>query len=64
MANPHKLPPPDPVIELYMKDVDRTLLRRNLGLTPQQRLEQLQELCRFADELRRAGQAARKTRGA
>jgi hypothetical protein len=46
---------PDPVIELYVKDVDRSLLRRNLSLTPTQRLEQLMELQRFADELRRAG---------
>jgi hypothetical protein len=45
----------DPVIELYMRDVDRSLLRRNLSLTPQQRLEQLQKLQQFAEELRRAG---------
>ena len=28
---------PDPVVALYQRDVDRTLLRRNLALTPQQR---------------------------
>jgi len=55
--------PADPVIELYMRDVDRTLLRRNLALTPQERLLQLEELVRFAEELRRAGGAAGKTRG-
>jgi len=49
----------DPVVELYMRDVDRTLLRRNLALTAQERLEQLQQLARFADELRRAGKTAR-----
>ena len=48
-----------PAAELYLRDVDRTLLRRNLALTHQQRLEQLQQLARFSDELRRAGNAAR-----
>lgn len=51
--------PRDPVIELYLRDVDRTLLRRNLALTHQQRLEQLQSLARFAEELRRAGRSLR-----
>jgi hypothetical protein len=45
----------DEIIELYMRDVDRTLLRENLKLTPTQRFEQLMELQRFAEELRRAG---------
>jgi hypothetical protein len=54
--------PADPVIERYLRDVDRTLLRRNLALSPQERLEQLQELARFADELRRAGRKAAATR--
>ena len=53
---------PDPVIEFYKKDVDRTLLRENLKLTVTQRLEKLMELQRFAEELRRAGRAARKAR--
>lgn len=48
----------DRVIEQYMRDVDRTLLRRNLQLSHEERLNQLQELARFADELRRAGRAA------
>ena len=33
--------PPDPVTEYFKKDVDRTLLREHLKLTPQQRLEKL-----------------------
>src|SRR5689334_18285738 len=49
----------DPVVEAYKRDVDRTLLRRNLQLTPEERLLQLEELQRFAAELRRAGKAAR-----
>jgi hypothetical protein len=51
---------PDPVIEAYKRNVDRTLLRRNLLLTPEQRLVQLMELQRFAEELRRAGKKARE----
>ena len=43
---------PDPVIEYYKKDVDRTLLRENLKLTPQQRLEKLIAFMRALDELR------------
>lgn len=50
----------DAVVDRYAVDVDRTLLRRNLKLTPQERLDQLQELARFADELRRAGRTARR----
>jgi len=50
---------PDPVIEAYKKDVDRTLIRENLKLTPDQRLRQLMELQRFAEELQAAGRRAR-----
>lgn len=52
--------PPDPVIEAYKQHVDRTLLRENLKLSAQQRLERLMELQRFAEELQRAGRAARE----
>lgn len=50
---------PDPIIELYKKDVDRTLIRENLKLTVEQRFLRLMELQRFAEELQRAGKAAR-----
>lgn len=46
---------PDPVIEEYKKDVDRTLLRENLKLTFEQRFENLREMARFRQELREAG---------
>lgn len=46
--------PPDPVIEYYKRDVDRTLLREHLELTPQQRLEKLMAFMRSLDVLRRA----------
>ena len=49
---------PDPVIEAYKKDVDRTLLRENLRRTPEERLENLAALLAFAVELQRAGREA------
>lgn len=49
----------DPIIELYKRDVDRSLLRENLKLTVTERFEKLMELQRFAGELRRAGQKKR-----
>jgi hypothetical protein len=51
---------PDPVIEVYKKDVDRTLIRENLKLTVEERFLKLMELQKFAEELRRAGKEARK----
>ena len=50
---------PDPVIEAYKKDIDRTLLRENLRRTPDERFLALMELQRFSKELQRAGSAAR-----
>ena len=44
----------DDIIELYKKDVDRTLLREALKLTPTQRLQRLVELTRFTERLRQA----------
>ena len=44
---------PDPVIEAYKKDVDRTLLRENLKLTPEQRLQKLQAFVDFPERLAR-----------
>ena len=52
----------DPVVEFYMKDVDRSLLRENLKLTPGQRLEKLVRFSAFAAELRTAGARARASR--
>jgi hypothetical protein len=47
---------PDPVIEAYKKDVDRTLIRENLKRSVEERFLNLMELQRFAEELRRAAQ--------
>ena len=49
----------DPVVEFYMRDVDRSLLRENLKLTPGQRLEKLARFASFATTLRRSGQVAK-----
>jgi len=49
---------PDPVIEAYKKDVDRTLLRENLKRSVEERLRDLMRLQRFADEWRRAARRA------
>ena len=51
---------PDPVTEAYKRDLDRTLLRENLKLSIEGRLRQLMDLQRLAEELQRAGRAARR----
>ena len=50
----------DAVIEAYKRDLDLTLLRENLKRSPTERLLALQELQRFAEELRRAGEKERR----
>jgi hypothetical protein len=49
---------PDPVIEVYKRDIDRTLIRENLRRSVEERLEALMDLQSFAEEVRRAGRAA------
>ena len=51
---------PDPVIEAYKKDVDRTLIRENLKLTPEERILKLQNFVKFAIELQEAGRKLRR----
>jgi hypothetical protein len=53
---------PDPLIEAFKRDIDRTLLRQNLARTVEERLRNLIELQRFARELVRAGREARDGR--
>lgn len=50
----------DPVVRAYLADVDRTLIAKNLALTPEQRLTQLMALQQLAAELQRAGRAAHR----
>lgn len=54
MASDDRPLSPDPVIEYFKKDVDRTLLREHLKLTPQQRLEKLVGFMRALDRLKAA----------
>lgn len=57
------LPPPDffdPVIEAYKKDVDRTLLRENLKLTPAERSRNFLRDMKVVYEFQRAGQRLRE----
>ena len=51
--------PRNPVIEAHKKDVDRSLIRENLKLTPEQRVLQLMELQKMALELKKAGVTVR-----
>jgi hypothetical protein len=53
----------DPVVEVYKKDIDMTLLRQNLKLTVEERFLKAMAVARFADEMRRAGREARAKRG-
>ncbi|MCH8032107.1 MAG: hypothetical protein IIB09_09900 [Bacteroidetes bacterium] len=50
----------DSVIEHYKRDVDLSLLKENLKLTPAERVLRLMELATFADELKRAGRTIRQ----
>ena len=50
----------DDIIDLYKKDVDRTLIRENLKLTPEERLRKAQQMAKMAEELRAAGRRARR----
>ena len=48
-----QFPPRDPVIEAYKKDVDISLLRRNLQRTVQQRLDAMISMLELSEEMRR-----------
>lgn len=50
---------PDPVIEVYKRDVDRSLLRENLKRTPEERCRNFVAAVALAEEMRRAGAARR-----
>lgn len=45
----------DDVIDVYKKDVDMTLIRENLKLTPDQRIRRMIAFVQFLHELRQAG---------
>jgi hypothetical protein len=60
MPDPDQSLPSDPVVELYKQGVDRTLLRQNLMRSVDERILNLMDLQRLAEELRRAGQRSRE----
>lgn len=45
---------PDPILEILKRDVDRTLLRANLALTPLERLRQVEVALNQLESLRAA----------
>lgn len=55
-------PAPDPVIEAYKRDVDKTLLIENLRKSPAQRVQTLVAMARLATEMRRARLVAERKR--
>ena len=57
---PH--PAPDPVVEAYKRDVDRTLLIEQLRKTPEARMQSLVAMARLATEMRRARLVAERKR--
>ena len=50
----------DDIIELYKQGVDRSLLRENLRRSVEERIRIASDLANGAEELRRAGQRARR----
>jgi hypothetical protein len=50
---------PDPVIDAYKKDVDRTLLRENLKLTVDERVKKMMGALRLVEEIRRSRKATK-----
>ena len=52
----------DQIVDEYKRSIDRTLLRENLQRTPDERLLNLMELQRLAEELKRAGEQHRAQR--
>lgn len=49
----------DPIIALYRKHLDKSLLLENLKRTPTERIQRLMDMQVLAEEMRRAGKAAR-----
>ena len=48
----------DDIIELYKKNVDRTLIRENLKLSVEERLRKLDRMQERSEWLRRVGESA------
>jgi hypothetical protein len=50
---------PDPAIEAYKKDVDRTLIRENLKLSVDERVRKMLSALGLVEEIRRSSKRAR-----
>lgn len=50
---------PSPVVEAYKVDVDRTLIRENLRLSPDERLRKMISVLRFVEEVQRSAKVDR-----
>jgi hypothetical protein len=50
------------IIDLYKRDIDRSLLRRQLARTPEQRFRDVMERQATVEEFQRAGREARRSR--
>jgi hypothetical protein len=48
------------VIDVYKRDIDRSLLRENLELSPEDRIRKLAAFVRLTRELRKAGRRGRR----
>jgi hypothetical protein len=44
----------DEIIEYYKKSLDRSLIAESLKLTPEQRMERLEQMALLVDEIRKA----------
>lgn len=68
MTTPIQSPPPRQtdsvaeIVELYKRDVDRSLLRRQLARTVEERFRDVMERQLLVEELQRAGRDARRAR--
>lgn len=59
-GNEHAIEP-DPVIEVYKRDVDRTLIRQQLRRSVDERVANMIAALRFAEALREAGRRQHPT---
>lgn len=53
----------DPVLEAFEKDIDRTLVRRALRMSPEERLRALERWANSTEKLRGAAQRSKRERG-
>jgi hypothetical protein len=55
-------PPIDPVIDAYKPGIDRSIIRHNLQLTIEQRIDALQALMQSIEQMQEMGRRARQAR--